>query len=405
MSTDDFQTVTRVVGQSALGRTMTRGSSTVRVAAAQSAAARALDRAGRRIAGLSPTARVRLAGVLLLTATIVHRLLLQFVPAFVRPGAPALLRLEIAVGALALIGAAPWLVRAWPASRLGVTLEGPVPMIAVSDTVADIALRDTLLDRSETLSPAAYWELLVNLTRREIKGRYSQSFFGFAWAIAQPLATMLVFTFVFGRLGKMDAAGAPYPLFAYAALVPWFFFSNSVNSGMMSLITYRNIVTKTYFPREIIPLAQVASRLLDFGAAAALFALMLLQYRVAPGVWALMGVPLFVMLFAFTCAATLLTSSLNVFYRDVSPVVTIALQLWLYLTPVAYALAAVPARYRLFFVLNPLTAIIEGTRDAFVFNRPPDWSLMGLSAVIITVLLVGSFVVFKSLDRYFADVI
>ena len=103
-----------------------------------------------------------------------------------------------------------------------------------------------------------YWELLMNLTRREVKGRYSQSLFGAGWAIAQPLATMAVFTLVFARLGQIPSGGAPYPLFAYAALVPWFFFSNSVNSGTMSLITYRNIVTKTYFPREIVPLAQVA---------------------------------------------------------------------------------------------------------------------------------------------------
>lgn len=265
--------------------------------------------------------------------------------------------------------------------------------------------RDTLLDRSATLSAAAYWELLVNLTKREVKGRYSQSFFGFAWAMAQPLATMLVFTFVFSRLGQIGSGGAPYPLFAYAALVPWFFFSNSVSSGMMSVITYRNIVTKTYFPREIIPLAQVSSRLLDFGAAATLFVLMALHYHVGFGVWALTAPLLFVMLVAFTCAITLLTSATNVFYRDVSPVVTIALQLWLYLTPVAYPLSKVPDRYRLFFALNPLTAIIEGTRSALVFNRAPDWSLVGLGASITAVLLVGSFVLFKKLDRYFADVI
>ena len=107
------------------------------------------------------------------------------------------------------------------------------------------------------MSFGAYAELFMNLTRREIKGRYSQSLFGAAWAIAQPLATMAVFTLVFARLGQMPSGGAPYPLFAYAALVPWFFFSNSINSGTMSLVTYRNIVTKTYFPREIVPLAQV----------------------------------------------------------------------------------------------------------------------------------------------------
>jgi lipopolysaccharide transport system permease protein len=262
-----------------------------------------------------------------------------------------------------------------------------------------------LLDSSAPLGTAAYWELLVNLTRREIKGRYSQSFFGFAWAIAQPLATMLVFTFVFGRLGQIGSGGAPYPLFAYAALVPWFFFSNSVTSGTMSLITYRNIVTKTYFPREIIPLAQIGSRFLDFGAAAALFAILMLHYRVVPGAWALTVPLLLLILVAFTCGMTLLTSATNVFYRDVSPVVTIAMQLWLYLTPVGYPLSAVPERYRMFFALNPLTAVIEGSRAALVFNRSPDWSLVGLAAATTLLLLVGSFVLFKTLDRYFADVI
>src|SRR5207302_6708321 len=109
-----------------------------------------------------------------------------------------------------------------------------------------------LTDHAERVDPSAYWELFANLTKREVKGRYSQSFFGFAWAIAQPLATMAVFTLVFSRLGNISADGVAYPIFAYAGLVPWFFFLNSVNSGTMSLIQYRNIVTKTYFPREII---------------------------------------------------------------------------------------------------------------------------------------------------------
>jgi homopolymeric O-antigen transport system permease protein len=264
---------------------------------------------------------------------------------------------------------------------------------------------EALLDRSARLSASAYWELLVNLTKREVKGRYSQSFFGFAWAIAQPLATMLVFTFVFARLGQIGAGGAPYPVFAYAALVPWFFFSNSVTSGTTSLITYRNIVTKTYFPREIIPLSQVCSRFLDFAAAAALFAVMMVYYRIGVGAWGAAAILFFVMLVAFTTSITFLASSVNVFYRDVGPVITIALQLWLYLTPVAYPLSAVPARYRFFFALNPLTAIIEGSRGALVFNRPPDWALTGLAAAIVGVLAIGSYVLFKTLDRYFADVI
>jgi lipopolysaccharide transport system permease protein len=262
-----------------------------------------------------------------------------------------------------------------------------------------------LNDKAEPISPAAYWELLMNLTKREVKGRYSQSFFGIAWAIAQPLATMAVFTIVFSRLAKMPSDGVPYPIFAYAALVPWFFFSNSVASGTLSLITYRNIVTKTYFPREIVPLAQVCSRFIDFFAAAALYALLMVYYRVALGPWALMAAVFFVMLVVFTVGLTLAASALNVFYRDVSPVVQIALQLWLYLTPVAYPLAAVSPRLRPLFMINPLSAIVEGFRSSLVFGRAPDWPLVATSAVITFSVFGGAFLLFKRMDKYFADVI
>jgi lipopolysaccharide transport system permease protein len=262
-----------------------------------------------------------------------------------------------------------------------------------------------LIDHAEAIPPGAYWELLMNLTKREVKGRYSQSFFGVAWAIAQPLATMAVFTLVFSRLAKMDSNGAPYPLFAFAALVPWFFFMNSVSSGTLSLITYRNIVTKTYFPREIIPLAQVCSRFIDFFAAAALYVLLMTVYGVSVGVWSLMAPVFFLLLILFTVGLTFATSAMNVFYRDVSPVVQIALQLWLYLTPVAYPLAVVPPRFRLFFVMNPLSAIVEGFRSAVVFNRPPDWPLTAVSAAVIAAVFVSACVMFKRMDKYFADVI
>ena len=262
-----------------------------------------------------------------------------------------------------------------------------------------------LSERPDRLSRAAYLELLMNLTRREIKGRYSQSFFGAGWAIAQPLATMAVFTLVFARLGQMPSDGAPYPLFAYAALVPWFFFSNSVNTGTMSLVTYRNIVTKTYFPREIVPLAQVGSRLVDFAAAASLYVLLMAWYGVGAGVWTGL-VPMFLLLLLlFTLGVTLLTSAINVFYRDVNPVVQIGLQLWLYLTPVAYPLSAVPEQYRLFFLLNPLTGVIEGLRAVLLFGRQPDWQVVGISAALIVTIFIVALVFFKRTDKYFADVI
>jgi lipopolysaccharide transport system permease protein len=262
-----------------------------------------------------------------------------------------------------------------------------------------------LSDNAERISAAAYWELLMNLTKREVRGRYSQSLFGVGWAIAQPLATMAVFTIVFSRLAKMPSGGVPYPIFAYAALVPWFFFSNSVASGTLSLVTYRNIVTKTYFPREIVPLAQVCSRLIDFAAASGLYTLLMIHYRVALGPWALMAPVFFAMLIVFTVGLTLATSAVNVFYRDVNPVVQIGLQLWLYLTPVAYPLAAVSARFRPLFMVNPLSAIVEGFRASLVFGRAPDWSLVTVAAVITAVLFCGAFILFKRMDRYFADVI
>ena len=262
-----------------------------------------------------------------------------------------------------------------------------------------------LSDRPQPMPLGAYLELLMNLTRREVKGRYSQSLFGAGWAIAQPLAMMAVFTLVFARLGQIPSGGAPYPLFAFAALVPWFFFSNSVNSGTMSLITYRNIVTKTYFPREIVPLAQVGSRLVDLAAASTLFVLLLLYYRVTLSAWVAVA-PLFILLLiVFTLGTTLLTSALNVFYRDVSPVVQIGLQLWLYLTPVAYPLDAVPSEYRAFFLLNPLTGVVEGLRSVLVFDRAPDWNVVAISAALIAGLFLAALVLFKRTDKYFADVI
>ena len=245
----------------------------------------------------------------------------------------------------------------------------------------------------------------MNLTRREVKGRYTQSIFGIGWAIAQPLATMAVFTLVFSRLGSIPSGGVPYPLFAYCALVPWFFFSNSVNSGTLSLITYRNIVTKTYFPREIVPLAQVCSRMVDLAASAGLYALLMIYYGVALGPWAALLPFFFVLLLCFTVGVTLVTSSVNVFYRDVNPVVQIGLQLWLYLTPVAYPLSAVPEKYRIFFLLNPLTAVVEGLRAVLVFGHAPDWTVVAVSAAMVGTLLVVALVTFKRMDKYFADVI
>jgi homopolymeric O-antigen transport system permease protein len=164
-------------------------------------------------------------------------------------------------------------------------------------------------------------------------------------------------------------------------------------------------VTKTYFPREIIPLAQVCSRFIDFFAAAGLYVLLMVAYGAGVGLWGLMAPLFFLLLILFTVGLTFATSAMNVFYRDVNPVVQIALQLWLYLTPVAYPLAIVPERFRLLFVLNPLSAIVEGFRAAVVFNRAPDWPITAVATTIILAVFVSACVMFKRMDKYFADVI
>jgi len=170
-------------------------------------------------------------------------------------------------------------------------------------------------------------------------------------------------------------------------------------------VTYRNIVTKTYFPREIVPLAQVGSRLVDITAASGLYVLLMLYYQLAVTPWAAL-IPLFMlMLVLFTVGVTLATSAINVFYRDVNPVVQIGLQLWLYLTPVAYPLSAVPAEYRMLFMLNPLTGVVEGLRAVLVFGRAPEWDVVVVSASLIMAIFLAALLLFKSTDKYFADVI
>ena len=285
--------------------------------------------------------------------------------------------------------------------------EGICPRLTVEHpALAGLFLMSKILsDKPERISFSAYVELFMNLTRREVKGRYSQSLFGAGWAIAQPLATMAVFTLVFARLGQMPSGGAPYPLFAYAALVPWFFFSNSVMSGTMSLVTYRNIVTKTYFPREIVPIAQVGSRLVDLSAASALFAILLVYYDVQFTAWSALT-PLFVaLLVLFTLGTTLATSAINVFYRDVSPVVQIGLQLWLYLTPVAYPSSVVPDRWRAIYALNPMAGVVDGFRWALLGGPMPPSAPLAVSALAAILIAASGTVYFNRTERSFADVL
>jgi len=250
----------------------------------------------------------------------------------------------------------------------------------------------------------AYRELLYFLTWRDVKVRYKQTALGAAWAIIQPLFTMIIFSIFFGKLANMPSDGIPYPLFAYSALMPWTFFSNAVNSSGNSLVGSANLITKVYFPRMIIPGAAVAAGLVDLMVAFGILVILMSYYGVG-ATWNLLMLP------ALTLLVTLLaigvgmwTSALNVKYRDIRYALPFAIQLLMFATPIIYPVSLIPERWRWLLNLNPLTGIIEGYRAAF-FGRPFNWPMLAVSAAITLALLVYAAFYFRRMERTFADIV
>jgi len=252
---------------------------------------------------------------------------------------------------------------------------------------------------------ARYSELIAALTQREVKARYRQTLLGFSWAIAQPLAFMIVFNLVFSRFAKVPSDGIPYPVFSYAALVPWTFLTNALNSATISLVSQRSIVTKTYFPREVIVVSQITARFIDFLASAVVFAGLMIWYQIMPTAWILFVPVLLIIQIILMLAASLITSALHVSYRDLAPVVTLGLQVWLYLTPVSYPLSIVPAELRPWYLLNPMAGLIESYRDVVIHGRAPQMDALGASIIISLLLFAVAYPFFKRAERAFADVI
>jgi lipopolysaccharide transport system permease protein len=250
----------------------------------------------------------------------------------------------------------------------------------------------------------AYRELLYFLTWRDVKVRYKQTVLGAAWAIIQPLFTMLIFTLFFGRFAGVPSDGVPYPLFAYAGLLPWIFFSNAVTNSGNSLVGSANLITKVYFPRMIIPGAAVAAGLVDFAIAFGILIVLMIYYRIA-FTWSLLMLPALVLLTALLALGVgMWLSALNVKYRDIRYALPFAIQLWLFASPIIYPLTIVPARWKWLLHLNPLTGIIEGYR-ASLFNRDFDWMALGLSAVITLGLLAYAAYTFRRMEKSFADIV
>lgn len=249
-----------------------------------------------------------------------------------------------------------------------------------------------------------YRDLFYFLIKRDVTVRYKQTVLGVLWAILQPTAYMLVFSIFFGRLARIPSDGFPYPVFLYAALLPWTLFASSVGQSANSVIGSSALITKVYFPRLIIPLASVGAALIDFAVASSVLLVMLLYYPVAPG-WGLLWLPLLVAGTVMTALGVgMLIAALNVAYRDFRYIVPFMIQLWLFLTPVIYPVSVVPPGWRWLLSFNPMTGLIGGYRAALLGQSMP-WTALGVSLVIGVVIFIAGAFYFQSTERTFADVV
>ncbi len=252
---------------------------------------------------------------------------------------------------------------------------------------------------------ADYSELLYFLVWREIKVRYKQTVIGAGWAVIQPVATMLVFTLFFGRLAKIPSGGIPYPLFFYAALLPWTYFAGALSGATTSVVENQRVITKVYFPRVLLPLSAVFSGLVDFAIALVLLAGMALYYRVTPGPW-LVFLPAFLLLAMLTAlGAGLWLAALNALYRDVRYVMPFLVQFWLFASPVAYPSSLVPERWRTLYGLNPMVGVIDGFRWSVTGQNAPSWGLVAASASAVLVMLIVGLWYFRRMEATVADVV
>ena len=254
----------------------------------------------------------------------------------------------------------------------------------------------------------AYRELLYFLTWRDILIRYKQAVLGVAWAIVQPLLTMVVFTVVFNKaLGvKSSSADVPYAVFSFTGLLPWQFFAGALTRSGVSLVGNANLLTKVYFPRLVIPISAVLGGLLDLGISFLVLIALMAAYGIAP-TWHVVFLPLFVLLaFAAAVAVSLWLSAMNVLYRDVQYIIPFLVQIWMFVSPVIYPIDSIPAGpLRVAFALNPMTGVIGGFRWALLGQQFPPGGYLWISIAVVVALLLGGLVYFKRMERVFADVV
>jgi lipopolysaccharide transport system permease protein len=250
-----------------------------------------------------------------------------------------------------------------------------------------------------------YRELLYFLIWRDVKVRYKQTVIGAAWALLQPLMTMMIFTVIFSNFAKIPSDGLPYPIFAYTALLPWAYFAQAISGSSTSLVSSAHLISKVYFPRLIVPISAAVAPMVNFAIAFVILLAMMAWYDTTP-TWGVLALPFLLCLTLVTALAVALwLSALNVRYRDVGHVIPFLVQCWMYLSPVAYPVSLVPGKWRLIYSLNPMAGVIEGFRWALLGKESPDFWAITVSTTVILVLLMGGIVYFKRMERTFADVI
>lgn len=254
-------------------------------------------------------------------------------------------------------------------------------------------------------SLAQYKDLLYTLSVHRVKVRYKQSVLGIAWAVLQPLSLMLIYTAIFSLIARMPSDGTPYAVFAYTALLPWTYFSTALTNATTGLVSHSNLITKVYFPREILPLTYVIAALFDLAIASSVLIGLLIYYHVPFTVNALYAVPIILVLTLFVTAMALFFSAVQVRFRDVGVAMPLLLQIWMFASPVVYPLSSVPPRLQSLYMLNPMAGVIENFRRAVLQGTAPDFYSLGTSALVSIVLLFVSYIYFKHVESTVADII
>jgi len=250
-----------------------------------------------------------------------------------------------------------------------------------------------------------YRELLFFFVWRDITIRYKQTALGAAWAIIQPVLTMVVFSVIFGKLAKLPSDGIPYPIFSYAALLPWQLFSRGIGDASTSLVINQNMITKTYFPRLFLPASSVLSGLVDFGIAFLVLLGMMVFYHI-PLTSRVLLLPAFILLVLVTAlAAGMWLSAFNVRFRDVKYITPFLMQFWLYATPIAYSSSLIPEKWRTLYGLNPMAGVVDGFRWAMLGQSFALGPMFILSLIVVLVLFISGLMYFQRMDRTFADLV